>query len=115
MFRACTVAALAVLVAFTVSGCASEAVTNCRHIAGSGWQVLPAPPGNAAQLLNLQGVADAGHLVWLGHGADKVMACRYEKGMIYPGCSASRGYVFQSRGGAWKSDGMVMNACDASD
>lgn len=105
---------LALAVAAALSGCASTAERSCKSIAGSGWSVLSQPPAAGAQLLAMQGVVGAGHMVWLGQGKDKVFACRYGKSLLNPGCSASRGYVFEKKASGWVSDGVVMSACDAN-
>ncbi|MDN5873046.1 MAG: hypothetical protein L0H29_01520 [Sinobacteraceae bacterium] len=104
--------AVAILAAI-LSGCASTAVRSCKDIAGSGWSTLSQPPANAAQLLALQGVVSAGHIVWLGKGKDKVFACRYGQSLINPGCSSSRGYVFQKKASGWVPQGVTMSTCDA--
>lgn len=98
----------------SLGGCATT--SSCKAIAGPGWQLSGQAPANAGELLGMQGVTDTRDLIWLhkddGKGNDKIMGCHYKSGLIYPGCSGSVGYVFEKRGTGWKSDGVVMDACD---
>ncbi|HEX7381458.1 MAG TPA: hypothetical protein VF265_04805 [Nevskiaceae bacterium] len=104
--------AVSALVALVLAGCASTPVRSCSDIAGPGWHVLSHPPANADQLLALQGVGAHERTVWLAKGEGQVFACHYETGLIYPGCSGSRGYVFERKAGQWVSDGVVLGTCD---
>lgn len=61
----------------------------------------------------MQGVSQGGQLVWLARGKDDVLACRYQPGMISPGCSASRAYEFQRGPQGWASKGMLISPCNA--
>ncbi|TAM09588.1 MAG: hypothetical protein EPN72_01985 [Nevskiaceae bacterium] len=95
-----------------LGGCATT--SSCKTIAGPGWQLSGQAPANAGELLGLEGVTDTRDLIWLHKGDDKVMGCQYKSGLIYPGCSGSVGYVFEKQAKGWKSDGVVMDACDAN-
>lgn len=110
--RCLRIAGGAVVLALVLAGCASTSVRSCSDIAGPGWRVLRHAPANADQLLALQGIGTRERTVWLGKGEDRVFACHYETGLIYPGCSASRGYVFERKGASWVSDGVVLSTCD---
>lgn len=116
LFRFCFPLAVAGAVA-ALSGCATTATGSCKAIAGPGWQVLNEAPADASQLLSRQGVSDTRDLIWLrkdGEDGRKIMGCHYASGMIYPGCSGSVGYVFEKQKTGWKSDGVVMDTCDAN-
>lgn len=111
--RLCLVA-FTVMVAFTVSGCATQRVSDCESIAGDGWSVLNQPPKDAAQLLSLQGVPANDTIVWLDKGPDHLVACNYQVGLISPGCSSSRAYEFARGGKGWESKGVLLSACNVN-
>ncbi len=101
------------LCTLVLAGCASERVQDCESIAGAGWTVLNAPPADATQLLSLQGVPVNDSIVWLGKGPNHVLACNYQIGLVSPGCSNSRAYVFERGHQGWKSNGILLSACNA--
>ena len=103
---------LCLAVAFSLSACATQRVSDCEDIAGSGWSVLSSPPADAAQLLSLQGVPVNDSIVWLGKGGDHLVACNYEVGLTSPGCSSSRAYEFARSAKGWKSKGILLSACN---
>lgn len=99
---------------FLLGGCASDQVSDCQNIAGAGWRVLTHPPENAARLLSMDGVESDHSVVWLGKGRGRVLACHYEPSMTSPGCSESRAYEFLRTDNSWRSNGVLLSPCDAS-
>lgn len=109
-----TVFIASVITILLLGGCASDQVSDCQKIAGDGWKVLSHPPTNAVRLLSLEGVESDHSVVWLGRGKKRVLACHYEASMTSPGCSESRGYEFWRTNSGWKSKGILLSPCDAT-
>lgn len=103
---------LLTLTALVLAGCASTQVRDCKAIAGSGWTVLKSPPADAARILSLQGLSSGHSIVWMRKSPKQVLACNYQVGLVSPGCSNSRAYVFKRGSQGWKSAGVLLSACN---
>jgi hypothetical protein len=106
--RTFTIAALAAL----LCACSSTAVKDCKALAGPGWSVLPQPPANAPQLLEMENLPVLQEQIWLGKGSDRVMVCNYAHSLVIPGCGGSNGYEFLQKDGKWVTRGALVDFCD---
>jgi hypothetical protein len=106
--RTLIIAALAAL----LCACESNAIKDCKALAGPGWTVLPDPPTNAAELLALENLPVQRDQIWLGKTGDKIMVCNYSHSLTIPGCGGSSGYEFVRKDGQWATRGALVDFCD---